>query len=99
MTVKKNGALLRIEIILIRRDQCLWIIKIKLVRGDVISWVTGLRHYNASQLITSLNVRGEVNSWVKDEPPTKNTDSTEDGGGGEGTEMKNPKKFKKGVFF
>ena len=81
MTVKKNGALLRIEIILIRRDQCLWIIKIKLVRGDVISWVIGLRHYNASQLITSLNVRGDVNSWVRmtDEMhqlPTKNSDST-----------------------
>ena len=62
---KKNGALLRIEIILIRRDQCLLIIKIKLVRGDVISWVTGLRHYNASQLIISLNVLGDVNLWVR----------------------------------
>ena len=67
---KKNGALLRIGrgycgIILIRRDQCLWIIKIKLVRGDVILFVTGLRHYNARQFIISLNVLGDVNLWVR----------------------------------
>ena len=42
----------------------LGIIKILLVRGKVISWVTGLLHYNARQFITLLNVHGDINSWV-----------------------------------
>ena len=52
-------------IILIGESQCLWIVKILLVRGDVISWVTGLRHYNLRPFITSLNVRGDINLWVR----------------------------------
>ena len=52
-------------IILIGESQCLWNVKILLVRGDVISWVTCLRHYNLRQFVTSLNVRGDINSWVR----------------------------------
>ena len=70
-------------IILIHGGQWLWIVKILPVRGDVISWVTGFRHYNARQFITSLNVCGDVNSWVRvtheiheHQSPTKNNDST-----------------------
>ena len=32
---------------------------------DVISWVTGLLHYNAKQFITLLNVHEYVNSWER----------------------------------
>ena len=65
-------------IILIRGDQCLWIVKSLLVLGDVISWVTGLLHYNARQFITLLNVCKDVNLWVSvaHEIPTNNDDST-----------------------
>lgn len=37
-----------------------WIVKSLLVRGDGISWVTGLLQYNAGQFITLLNVRSDV---------------------------------------
>ena len=70
----------------IRGDQCLWIVKILLVlaRGDVISWVIGLLHYNyTGQFITLLNVRRDVNSWVRVTPeilehrsPTNSKDRT-----------------------
>ena len=58
-------------IILILGGQCSWIVKILLVRVDLmdlISWVhvTGLLHYNAKAIFTALlKVRGNVNSWVK----------------------------------
>ena len=58
-------------LMLIRGDQCLWIVKILLVlaRGDVISWVIGLLHYNyTGQFITLLNVRRDVNSLVRVTP-------------------------------
>ena len=32
--------------------------------GDVLSWVTGLLHYNARPFITLLNFPGNVNLWV-----------------------------------
>ena len=32
---------------------------------DIVSWVTNLLHYNAGQLITLLNVRGDVNWWFR----------------------------------
>ena len=54
------------EIILIRWGQCSWICWL---RGDVISWVTGLLHYNARQFITLLNIRWDVNSWVRARNP------------------------------
>ena len=50
-------------IIPIRGVQCSWIIYTFLVRGDAISWVTGLLHYNAGQFITFWNIRGDINSW------------------------------------
>ena len=40
-------------------------VDILLVSGDIISWVTGLRKYNAGKFITSLNVHGDVNLWVR----------------------------------
>ena len=58
-------------------------VDILLVSGDIISWVTGLRKYNAGKFITSLNVHGDVNLWVRVtheihefQSPTKNNDST-----------------------
>ena len=60
--------------------QCSWISKILLVRGEVISWLTGLWHYNARKFISSLNVRWDVNLWVRVtheiydyQPPTNNS--------------------------
>ena len=51
-------------------------------KRDVIFWVIGLKHYNAGQFITLLNIRGDVNSWVREnqkihehQTPTNN-DST-----------------------
>ena len=52
-------------IILTRQGQCALIIKILLVRGDIISWATGLIHYNARRFITLFKVRGDVSSWVR----------------------------------
>ena len=70
-------------IILIPGGQCLCIVQNFLVRGAVILWVTGFKHNNARQFITSLNVCGEVNSWARvthgiheHQSPTKNNDST-----------------------
>ena len=65
----------------------LGIIKILLVQGDVISWVTGLLHFSARQFMTLLNVCGDINSWVSvthkihehcgpPPPPTNKDDST-----------------------
>ena len=61
----------------------MWIVKVLLVHRDVISWVTGLRQYNARQFITSLNICGDINWWVRvtykiHEHPssTNNDDST-----------------------
>ena len=67
-------------IIHIRGSHCSWIVKIWLVRGDAISWASGLEHYNARQFIAVLNVCLEVNSRVRkiheNETPTNNNDST-----------------------
>ena len=70
-------------IILIHGDQFLWIVQNFLVRGAVISWVTGFRHNIARQFTTSLNFCGDVNSWVRvtheiheHQSPTKNNYST-----------------------
>ena len=53
---------------LIHGGKCSWIVKILLVRGDVISSVTGVLHYNARQFIYMLKVRGDVgyprNPWT-----------------------------------
>ena len=74
------------EIILIRGGQCSFIVKILLVREDVISRVNAwsvIPYYNARHIITLLNVRGDVNSWVKGtyeihehQTPTNNNEST-----------------------
>ena len=50
--------------ILIRGEQYLLIAKM-LVHGDVISCATGLVHYKARQFNTLLNVRRDVNSWMR----------------------------------
>ena len=42
-----------------------WKVKILLVGGDVISWITGLLHYNTRQFISLLNICGDINSWVR----------------------------------
>lgn len=54
-------------IIFVRQDQlqCSWIVKILLVRAEVIAWVTGWLIYNVRLCITLLNVREGVNSWVR----------------------------------
>ena len=44
---------------------CLWIIKNVLVCWDIILWVTGLLYYNGRWFITMLNVRWDINSWVR----------------------------------
>ena len=44
---------------------CSWIVQILLGRWGVISWVTGLLHYNARQFICLLIVRGDLNPWVR----------------------------------
>ena len=62
----------------------LWVhVKILLVCSDFISWVTGLLHYIAIQIITLLNVCAYVNSCVEVTHaihkcwfPTHNDDST-----------------------
>ena len=48
-----------------RGGQCSWIVKVLLVRGDVIPWETGLFHYNKIHFIIFLNIRNDVKSWVK----------------------------------
>ena len=63
--------------------QCSWILKILLVRGDVISWATGLLHYYVREFSTLLNVIGDANSCMcknnlrnpRTLPPTNNDDS------------------------
>ena len=46
--------------------QCLWIVKILLVCGDIILWVIGLLHYiNTWQFTTLVNIREDVNLWVR----------------------------------
>ena len=40
------------KIISIRWSPCSWIVRIMLVHGDIISWVTNLFHYNARKFIT-----------------------------------------------
>ena len=52
-------------ITIIHGCQCSRIVKILLVRENVMSWVPGLLHYNARQFITLFNVREDVNSWVR----------------------------------
>ena len=47
-------------IILIRDDQCSWIVKILVDRCDVIPWVIDLLHYNKGQFISLLNNRGDL---------------------------------------
>ena len=42
-----------------------WKVKILLVGGDVISWITGLLHYNTRQFISLLNICGDMNSWIR----------------------------------
>ena len=44
-------------ITIIRGCQCSRIVKILLVRENVMSWVSGLLHNNARQFITLFNVR------------------------------------------
>ena len=67
-------------------ESCLFVdCQTLLVRGDVISRVTGLLHYKTWQSITLLNVyaHGDINSWVsvtneiqEHWSPTNNDDST-----------------------
>ena len=62
--------------------KCLWTVKLLLVSGEVISWVTGLLQYSPRHFITLLIVHGNINLWVKGTPrksrtliPHKNDDS------------------------
>ena len=52
-------------IILIRRGQRSWIIKILLDCWDVISWITGLLHFDINQVITFHTVCGNISSREK----------------------------------
>ena len=71
--------------ILIRRGQYLWTVKILLVPGNVIlmgNWVVSLQNRTV-HLFTLLNVHRVVNSWVgfphkiqEHRSPTNNDDST-----------------------
>ena len=44
---------------------CVNVKKQLLFRRDIISWVTGLLHFNTRQFITLLNVSEDVNSWLR----------------------------------
>ena len=68
-------------IIFILESQCLWIIKILLVRWDLISWV--LVYVIKHNLYTLVSIRGDVNLWVRvtheineHRSPKNNNDST-----------------------
>lgn len=54
-----------VELFLFVGCKCSWIVTILLVHGDVISWVTDLLYWYAEQLIPSLNVLLDVNSWLR----------------------------------
>ena len=80
---KPSVYLMYCGIILICVGRCLWIVKILLICGNVISWVIGLLHCNTGQIITLSNVRGDLNLWVgftneilEPQSPTNNDDST-----------------------
>ena len=67
-------------IILIRGGQCSWIVIILLVRGDVISWATGLLHKDARQSITlwrrDMNSLVRVNQEIREHQLTTNNDDS-----------------------
>ena len=63
--MKTIGNINSSHVYLIHGGQCLWIVKNLPVRWDVVLWITALLHYNARQLYTLLNIRGDITSWVR----------------------------------